>query len=192
MVSYFRIAPCVLNMNIVRFQRHVASRKAVPVDMETKKIPVKMPPICTRVAPILKHPDKCLCTVSLPDAVVVDANLTGRRQWIRLQLQPSDADEWLDTLYEHLKVPRGKTLVVSRYRVDFQGKTRVPLRMWSPDMSPLKLQVDKGDVVKCGITELRAYEREGRQCCGELHRDMVMVRKNKKRRRQPVYFSDGE
>lgn len=180
-------------MNIVRFQRHVASRKPVPVDMETKTLPVTMPPPCTQVAPILKHPNKCLCTVSLPHATVVDLNLAGRRQWLRLRFQPSDADPWIDTLFAHLKVPRGETLVVSRYRVDFQGKIRVPLRVWNPDMTRQNAPLRQGDVVQCAITELRAYEREGRQCCGELHRDMILVAQTKKRRReQPVYFSDGD
>ena len=180
-------------MNITRFERHVASRKPVPVLMETKTLPVEMPPPCAQVAPLLKHPNKCKCTVTLPAATVVDVNLSGRRQWIRLQLHPSDADGWIDCLYSHLKIDRPKTLIVSRYRTDFQGKVRVPLRLWNPDMTSSDHRLQQGDVVQCAISELRAYEREGRQCCGELHRDMVLVKKNKKRRRQAaLYFSDGE
>ena len=178
-------------MNITRFERHVASRKIVPVLMESKKIPVTMPPPCQDVAPILKHPNKCSCTVTLPEATVVDVDLSGRRQWIRIQLHPSDADGWIDSLFEHLKIKRPQTLIVSRYRTDFQGRTKVPLRLWDPDMKPSDHRLTEGDVIKCAIVELRAYEREGRQCCAELHRDMVLVRKTKKRPSVP-YFSDDE
>ena len=183
-------------MNITRFERHVASRKPVPVLMEAKKVQVEMPPPCLQVAPILKHPNKCQCTVTFPDATVVDVNLSGRRQWIRLHVHPSDSDGWIDTLFRHLKVVRPKTIMVSRYRTDFQGKVRVPLRLWNPDMTPCTHKLNQGDVVKCAISELRAYQRDDdeRQCCGELHRDMILVRKSKKRARttDALYFSDGE
>ena len=179
-------------MNITRFERHVASRKVQPVSMEPKKIPVTMPPPCQDVAPILKNPNKCVCTVTLPEATILDINLSGRRQWLRIQVHPSDADGWIDCLYKHLKIPRSETLMVSRYRTDFQGKVKVPLRLWDPDMTPSTHRLDVGDVVKCAISELRAYEREGRHCCGELHRDMVLVRKSKKRTMDIPYFSDDE
>jgi len=166
----------------------------VPVLMETKTLQIQMPPSCDQVAPILKHPDKCKCTVTLPAATIVDLNLTGRRQWLRIQMHPSDSDGWVDCLFEHLKIPRPKTVMVSRYRTDFQGKVRVPLRLFEPDMTPTNHRLRQGDVVQCAISELRAYEREGRQCCGELYRDMILVKKSKKRSRPkaPLYFSDGE
>ena len=58
-------------------------------------------------------------------------------------------------------------------------------------MTPLELRIQKGDVVRCAIHEVRAYARDGRQVCAELHRDVVMVKQTKKRR-HPTYFSDGD
>tara|TARA_B100001540_G_scaffold244710_1_gene219752 strand:- start:59 stop:580 length:522 start_codon:yes stop_codon:yes gene_type:complete len=173
-------------MNIALFVQHVASRKPVPLPMETKRVEVAMPPPCADVAPA-KTANKCKAHVTLPDATVQDVQLSGRRQWIRLDVQCG----WLDDVYDHLGVERRRSLMLSRYRTDFQGKLKVPLRLWTPEMTPLELRIQKGDVVRCAIHEVRAYDRDGRQVCAELHRDVVMVKQTKKRR-HPTYFSDGD
>ena len=175
-------------MNIVQFTKHVASRKRVPVLMETKTLQVEMPPPCQDTTPKMT-PNKCKGNATLPTGTVESINLSGKRQWIRLRV----ASAWVDQQLETLGVERSDTLYLSRYRTDFNGKLKVPLRVWTPDMELLDHRLQAGDVVQCAVHELRAYEgRESRQCCGELYRDIVLVKKNNKRRRVKGYFSDGE
>lgn len=174
-------------MNIGKFTRHVASRKAMPVLMETKRVRVEMPPPCEETDPNMSD-NKCQCEATLPEGIVERVSLDGRRQWIRLRV----SSRWLDQQFDALNVPRSETLYLSRYKTDYQGKMKVPLRFWTPEMEPLEHKLQKGDVVKCAMHELRAYENNGRQCSAELYRDIVVVRKNKKRPRVVNYFSDGD
>ena len=174
-------------MNIEKFKRHVASRRAMPVHMETKQVAVEMPPACDTSTPVLSE-NKCKCQASLPHGTIEGVGLEGKRQWIRLRV----SSRWLDEQLEHLGVQPSDTLYLSRYTTDYHGKQKPPLRVFSPDMELLDHRLRVGDVVKCAFDEIRTYEKNGRQCCAELHRNIVLVKKNKKRPRVVGYFSDGD
>ena len=91
-------------MNIVKFTRHVASRKRVPVLMETKTLQVEMPPPCADTTPNMT-PNKCKGNATLPVGTVEGVGLAGKRQWIRLRV----SSPWIDQQLDALGVKRSDT-----------------------------------------------------------------------------------
>ena len=49
-----------------------------------------------------------------------------------------------------------------------------------------------GMIVICSTVDMRAYRKELVNVVGDLHRDIVVVRKSNKKRRIIQYFSDSD
>ncbi len=200
-------------MNVVHFKQHIASRKHEPVALQVKESQISIPPEYDQCQFKFKK-NKVSGPCSLQEATVTACDLDGDRQWIQLSFdndfRSAEFAKWLSetkkTLIDGLgeKLPihavgdaSGDTLLLSRFRRDYTGKQKVPIRKWKMDrqgvLQPYESCVSVGTVVICSFDELRAYSKNDQvKVVGDLNRDLVVVRKSNKRRRTIQYFSDNE
>ena len=189
-----------------KFVNHIASRKAVPIAMELKESVIELAPDYATAQLVFKKA-KAIGPCSLQEATVVSCDVEGDRQWIRLNFDNEFADAdfqtWLTNLQLQLVEALGKgpmsttsNLLLSRFRKDYQGKPKVPLRLWKMDRSgklqPYEGCLSVGMVIICSFDEMRAYEKDSVNVACELQRDIVVVKKSNKKRRKIVYFSDSD
>ena len=192
-----------------KFVQHVASRKAVPISMEVKESDIEIPPEYSD-AKLQLNKAKATGLCSLQEATITACDMDGDRQWVRLSFDNDFKDEafltWFQDLAQQLidtlgveALPRSEprtTLLLSRFRRDYSGKEKVPPRLWKMDregtLQPYEGCLSEGMVVICSCAELRAYEKNGVNVVGELHRDIIVVRKSTRKRRKIVYFSDSD
>jgi hypothetical protein len=198
-------------MNITHFANHIASRKANPIGVELKESKIELPQEYKDVQ-LKFHKARASGACSLQEGTVTAIDLEGDRQWIRVSFANEYRDEeflkWLnktaDMLVKELpcesneKVERSG-LQLSRFRRDYTNKEKVPIRIWKMDktgvLQPYEGCISEGCIVICSMNELRAYVPKNSsetRVVAELNRDIVLVRKSKRRRRVIQYFSDED
>lgn len=196
-------------MNIEHFTKHIASRKAEPIEMELKESQIEIPPDYKDAAlNYVKNRAKGLC--SLQEATIVSCDMEGdRSQWLNVsfnnEFEDADFIKWFQETCSGLtdvldgEPVTSKNLMLSRFRKDYSGRDLVPIRLWKMDRNGVLQEyegcLNEGTVVICSFSELKAYkakDSEEIKIAADLHRHIVVVRKSKKRRRVIQYFSDGE
>jgi hypothetical protein len=197
-------------MNKRKFTTHIASRKPVPIEMELQESAIELP-VEYDQADLQFKKAKAIGICSLAQAKILSCDMEGdRRQWVRLEFEDETFLEWLNqtasTLIAALPEessssssstlsPR-KTLLLSRFRKDYQGKEKVDIRLWKMDkegvLQPYAGCLSPGMIVICSTVDMRAYRKELVNVVGDLHRDIVVVRKSNKKRRIIQYFSDSD
>ena len=202
-------------MNIEIFAKHIASRKVQPIAIELKESKIEIPPEYNQVE-LRVNKNKARGACSLQEATVVSCDMEGDRQWISLSFKNEYEDpdflKWFNDLATSLSAEikindtdadtdadTRTTLLLSRFRKDYTGKDKVPIRLWKMDREGVLQEYDgcltAGSVVICSFEEMRAYCKKGTdevKVAADLHRDILVVRKSNKRRRLVEYFSDGE
>ena len=196
-------------MNIERFTKHIASRKVQPIAIELKESKIEIPPEYNQVE-LNVNKNKARGACSLQEATVVSCDMEGDRQWISLSFKNEYEDpdflKWFNDLATTLSAEindtatdTNHTLLLSRFRKDYTGKDKVPIRLWKMDREGVLQEYDgcltEGSIVICSFEEIRAYCKKGTdevKVAADLHRDILVVRKSNKRRRIVQYFSDGE
>jgi len=195
-------------MNKRKFTTHIASRKTVPIEMELQESAIELP-VDYDQAELQFKKAKARGICSLAQGKILSCDMEGdNRQWVRLEFEDETFLEWLNqtasTLIAALPEessssstlsPR-KTLLLSRFRKDYQGKEKVDIRLWKMDkegvLQPYAGCLSPGMIVICSTVDLRAYRKELVNVVGDLHRDIVVVRKSNKKRRVIQYFSDSD
>jgi hypothetical protein len=205
-------------MNITRFTKHIASRKALPIAIELKESKIEIPPEYDQVE-LTVNKNKARGACSLQEATVISCDMEGDRQWISLSFKNEYENtgflKWYNDLANALSadvkgavegtaegsgaVETRNSLLLSRFRRDYTGKEKVPIRLWKMDRDGVLQEysgcLTEGSIVICSFEEMRAYCKKGTtevKVAADLHRDILVVRKSNKRRRVLQYFSDGD
>jgi len=201
-------------MNKRKFTTHIASRKPVPIEMELQESAIELPTDYDQADLEFKKA-KAIGICSLAQGKILSCDMEGdNRQWIRLEFEDETFLKWLNqtasTLIAALPEPESssssssssstlplrKTLLLSRFRKDYQGKEKVDIRLWKMDkegvLQPYAGCLSPGMIVICSTVDMRAYRKELVNVVGDLHRDIVVVRKSNKKRRIIQYFSDSD
>ena len=164
------------------FKRHMASRKREPIPLQQKKVEHKCPPNWDTITFAPKK-NKLIGQTMLAPGKVMGLQLSGDRQWIRLEFSDAKFCAWLNTCAHTLGAEAiGKQIFVSRFCNQY-GRTAFPLRI-DGDLAI-------GATISVSIAEFRAYEKDGIHMAAELGRDII-VHECAKTTREDDYFSDGD
>ena len=169
-------------MNIELFRKHVASRKAVPIPLKTKKI-IFQPP------PLYSDTQKAGDYVSLEPCRVTHIDIDKPTQRIILDLKnPEKFNAWIQQTFKTV-TKQFVDVKITRFQRAFGGMKNPSLRYWvykDGKLQETKAKIQPGDTVQCCFKPKLSKNN----MYFNLHRDIIIITQNKTKNYE--YFSDEE
>jgi len=165
-------------MNIAKFKKHTASRRAVCKPLRTGELDVTFP------KDIGESKKGELAMIS---GEVIFADFKSHNQYIRLRTDASPVliEQWSGYL------PQDNDIRLSRFKTGFRGMPALAIRIWEEKHGKYvkyEAELRNGDKVKCASIPVKSKGK----IYTNLGRDIIVVQKSRKKKRKVVYFSDAE